>query len=666
MANVALFDSSGGNTNATLTIPSGHTKIYVGALFYRTSAQAAAEVGFDGGWELLLQGTLGDQDGPNIASDGTIAGNNDYLTSPGTFTSNTWHTLEMFWDTSLSTVQIAIDGVAGTDTYGPFTGENIIELEVGQVGATSHAGQGIYMGETWVGTDAGLHDILREDWSGGTFANWTSTFGGTSIVAAPSTPPAFVPTLGGGGSAETGPPGVSFAFTDGPLTDPVTWTRIDNLDGVHIQSITIHRGRSNERDKTSPGTVTIQGVDTKGVLDPTNTAGAYYGNLVPVKQAAVSLYNPDTKDWHWLFRGYIDTISYTLHEREEWFDFEITLTDMLDMLNDAEITPDQAGNTVPSESVGDCFYTGQSIQDRLLAVLADSSTAFMAKIWPTTLLEVATGNVNVQGRVYSNRTSLLQVIDEACDAEYPGSTNRFITFDGSFAFRGRYYRFVPTHYIPADNTTRQPGTEMLHWSVGDYPSFEADNTLATYRGLKYQVSKTDLINLALVTPIGISDSQLASGTQFKSDATSVDAYGPRTSGMSLENLITGDDNVDGNSALQETASFAEATVHNYKDPPITANEITFTNAAPGDGDYERRWKLLCGIELSDLVTVWSKPKMGGGFNLTTAIEQDHFVEELVYDLKPLQGDEWDVTLTVTLTSRHHFRYIPASWTPPTP
>jgi hypothetical protein len=343
---------------------------------------------------------------------------------------------------------------------------------------------------------------------------------------------------------------------------------------------------------------------------------------------------------------------------------------MLDMLNDAEITPDQAGNTVPSESVGDCFYTGQAVQDRLLAVLADASVDFPSgvfqPIWPTGLLQVATGNVNVQGRVYANRTSLLQVIDEACDAEFPGATNRFITFDGAFAFRGRYYRFVPDFYIPADNRTRVSGTRMLHWSVGDIPSRDSDPTLILYSGLKFQVSKTDLINIAMVTPVGISDSDLASGSQFQSDDLSIAAYGPRTSGMSLENLITGDANVDGNNALRETASFAEATVQNYKNPPITANELVFRNPAEGAPDFSERWRLLSGIELSDLVTVWSQHPGGGGFNPTTGVEQDHFVEEIVYDLKPLKGDAWDVTLTITLSSRAHFRFMPVSWHPPSP
>ncbi|HET6914477.1 MAG TPA: PKD domain-containing protein [Acidimicrobiales bacterium] len=456
----------------------------------------------------------------------------------------------------------------------------------------------------------------------------------------------------------TVPPGVSLALTAGPLTDPVTWTRIDNLAGLEIESITIKRGRPTERDKTMPGTVTITGIDSEGVLDPTNTGSPLYPDLVPTKQAAVTLYNPNTGVWNWLFRGHVSSITHDLDPSKKWTTFELELVDMLDILNDAEIIPDQAGNTVPSESEGDVYYTGQHIDDRLLAVLADTGTAFMGQIWPVSLLQIASGNVNVQGRVYSRGTSLLQVIDEACDAEFPGATNRFITFDGAFAFRGRYYRVVPTAYIPADNTTRSSGTRMLHWHVGDLEAYDADNTLAVPQNVKFKIDKTDLINTALVSPIGISDAELASGSQFDSDATSIGDYGPRTSGMSLENLIT-DTADDGNTALQETATFATATVHNYKDPVTFVNEIVFRNPVKSDGDYAARWKLLSGIELSDLFTYTGSNPGGGGFSAV-----DHYVEELGYELKPLQGDEWDVTLTVGLSSRQHFTYIPASWNPP--
>jgi hypothetical protein len=142
--------------------------------------------------------------------------------------------------------------------------------------------------------------------------------------------------------------------------------------------------------------------------------------------------------------------------------------------------------------------------------------------------------------------------------------------------------------------------------------------------------------------------------------------------MSLENLKTANAD-DGNTALEETSSFSDATVQNYKDPPVYCNQLVFRNPVVGDQDYANRWKLLCGIELSDLVTVWSFHPGGGGFNLDTGVDQDHYVESIEYELKALQGDVWDVTLTVTLSSRHHFRWMPTTpvgghysngWQPP--
>lgn len=462
----------------------------------------------------------------------------------------------------------------------------------------------------------------------------------------------------------TVPPGVSLAFTNGPLDDPVTWTRIDNYAGVHINEISIDRGRGDERSKTAPGTVSIKGIDSAGVLDPTNASGPFYANLKPVKQAAVSLYNPVTADWHYRFRGYVDTYSFTVDPSEKWTEFEITFIDMLDMSNDAEITPDQAGNTVPTESVGDCYYTGQQVSDRLLAVLADTAVDFptgaFQPTWPATLLQIASGNVNVQGRVYANRTSLLQVIDEACDAEYPGSTNRFITKDGAFAFRGRYYRFVPNLYAAANDASRAPGTELVHWHVGDLPAYKLDSTLGVFTGLKFQLGKTNLINCALVTQVGITDAQLASGSNFYSDATSIGNYGPRTSGLSLENLIIASGSSDSNTGIQEAATFADATVQNYKDPVTFVEELTFKTPNAGDPTLQANiWAVLTGIELSDLVTVTSTHPGGGGFAAV-----DHYVESLKETYVPLQGDTWEATLTVGLSSKAHFTYTPPSWVVP--
>jgi hypothetical protein len=657
MAKILKADCSGADAyvDKTITFPGSPSDIYISFRVFvpaatlanlRTASAAASATFID--LQPLDGCFLGDNSSTaTLISPATFGTNYEASPSgvPGAFSQDAWHTVTVHINPAGDWAW-ALDGTPMmTNTIGTCpTGSQIIHF--GGWSAYDVTGEVYYLDDIKVGSTLGGTEYFSDNFESGNLSAWDSASGAVSVVDDPTPPP----VVGG----------FMVALTNGPLDDPVSWTRLDNHDGVLVESISISRGRADERSKTSPGTVMITGIDKKGDLDPTNTSSPFYPNLQPVKQAAIQLYNPTNATWNYLFRGYIDTLEFTLNQREEWLEFTITLIDMLDMLNDAEITPDNAGNTVPSESTGDCYYTGQAVDDRILAVLADASTAFMAQIWPTSLLQIASGNVDVQGRVYANRTSLLQVIDEAVDAEFPGATNRFITATGAFAFRGRFYRFTPSLEIPADNTTRVPGHEMLHWFVGDLAAYRSDSTLAVPTELKFQLGKTNLINIALVTPIGITDAQLASGTQFYSDATSINNFGPRTSGMSLENLCNAGSNTEPNNDLQETATFADATVQNYKDPVIFVSELTFRNPAAGDATLEQNvWKLLCNIELSDLLTATSTHPGGGGFTA-----EDHYVESIKYQIVPLQGDVWDVTLTAGLSSRQHFTYMPPSWNLP--
>lgn len=462
-----------------------------------------------------------------------------------------------------------------------------------------------------------------------------------------------------------GPPGVSLALDAGPLDADLTWTRVDNLDGVMVESISITRGRPDERSKVAPAQVTIKGVDKNGVFDQTNVSSPIYTGLDPVKQCAVSLYRPDTAEWHWLVNGTEAEITCEFDVSEKWFTFEISFDDKLDIINDAEIIPDEAGMAVPQESTGDCYYTGQHVDDRILAALADSSTAFAGQTWPGSLIELASGNVFVQGRAYSSRTSLLQVIDEAVDAEYPFAANRFITKYGAFAFRGRFQRFYIDSYLAPNDASRGPGQRNCHWQVGDATAVSGDDTIANVNGMKWGNTKDELINAALVTPAGISNEKLAkpkaSGC-FSSDDLSIAQFGVRTSGMSFENLIIGDAD-DGNTFVEEAGTYADVIVQNYKDPVVYVKEFTLKNPSPGDSPTQQAavWDVLTGIELSDLVTVSTYHPGGGGFNGTNTPDQDHFVEAINYEIAPLQGDEWMVTMKATLSSRHHFRYVSPFW-----
>jgi PKD repeat protein len=68
---------------------------------------------------------------------------------------------------------------------------------------------------------------------------------------------------------------------------------------------------------------------------------------------------------------------------------------------------------------------------------------------------------------------------------------------------------------------------------------------------------------------------------------------------------------------------------------------------------------MTGIELSDLVTVHSHHPGGGGFGGV-----DHYVEKIHYEISQLKGDEWLVTLTLDLSPRAYYSFMPSSWKPP--
>jgi hypothetical protein len=470
------------------------------------------------------------------------------------------------------------------------------------------------------------------------------------------------------------PPGVSFGLNQGPLQEPVTWTRIDNIDGLLIESITIDRGRPTERDKCSPAQVSIKGIDRAGVLDGTNELSEIGALMEVAMPVAISVWNPITSTWKWRFRGNLSDCLLTFDVSERWWEFEITCTDMLDLINDEEFIPDSStsssggpGNAVPFESQGDCYYTGQHVDDRLLAVLADASTAFggSGAIWPSDLLEIASGNVFVQGRVYSARTSLLQVIDEACDAEYPFASNRYITKDGSFRFSGRMYRFNPSAYLASSDETRRAGARLVNWQVADNTMAPGIPSAAVPQTMAFGFDKDELINTCLVTPVGISRADVVAGTCFTADDLSVAKHGVRTSGMSLENLIIGDAD-DHNTFVQEAASFSDSITQNYKDQCWYCNELNFTTPSKGaTADVQAATHaFLTGVELSDLVSITTSHPGGGGFVSSYSFtDPDHWVESLHEEYTALQGDEWMCKMKVTLSSRHHNRYIPASWTP---
>ena len=230
--------------------------------------------------------------------------------------------------------------------------------------------------------------------------------------------------------------GVSIAFDDTMFVASPTWTRIDSEASL-VASIEIRRGRQDEFERTDTGTATIILNDTEGLFDPTNVGSPYYGNL-DSKPIAIAIRNPVTDEWFPLFRGVIDEYGYDLHPSQLVTQTAIQCVDALDYFAGFELAPGLAGDTPPAGSERYVFYedTAGLVDDRIFQVLGDAS-------WPTALASIFSGNVHMQESTYSPGESILTVLHDCADAEFPTVANFFVDSEGFVCFHGRFARFDP-------------------------------------------------------------------------------------------------------------------------------------------------------------------------------------------------------------------------------
>ena len=206
----------------------------------------------------------------------------------------------------------------------------------------------------------------------------------------------------------------------------------------------------------------------------------------------------------------------------------------------------------------------------------------------------------------------------------------------------------------------------MQWNVGDLGAFTEDVIFAVPTGVKFKSAKEDLINAVLTTPLGISDDEL----QDRLDERQLRERRDERQRLRCphQRHVPREPHHRHRGRRQQRAPRHRHVLRRdrpeLQGPRCYVNELTFRNPPDTAADNRKQgvWDLLCGIELSDLVTVTTHHPGGGGFYPgSLAFEQDHFVESIKYDLKPLRGDIWDVTLTLGLSSRHHFRYMPGGW-----
>ena len=438
---------------------------------------------------------------------------------------------------------------------------------------------------------------------------------------------------------------VNIAFDSGPLTATPTWTRIDDDESGLVSRIEIHRGRQTEFDHTETSTATVYLNDRWGLFDPTNGSSPYYQNL-DGKQISLSLQNPVTLAWVEQYRGIIDSYEYEFAPSQVVARVKIECVGLFDYLAGVEMLPGAFGDDPPTleGAASTVFYEDTDVQTRITQLLTDAGL-------PAARFVVFTGNVDVQETHYDPGDSVLVALRDAADAEFPTVANLYEDKQGRVVFHGRYARFDPE----GTEASASPGQwTFTRWECGDGTAIGADPTLAQIRPpLQWSRSRRMIRNAALAYPrypirgMGggtFTDADMVG--QVSTDPASITDFGYRS--WSAPDLITLAGTTTGNNAAEETRLFADHMVANYALPRTRIEAVTFKAIHPSDSRAAATWALICGIDVSDGLTI-AHDYPGGGL-----LFEAFYVEGSDMTISPLNPDFDMVELTVNVSPAAYY------------
>lgn len=438
----------------------------------------------------------------------------------------------------------------------------------------------------------------------------------------------------------------SIAFDDPTLEWDPTWTALDQEHNSLVTSYSIDRGRQYELDRTDTGRATVEITDRDGILDPTNPTGPYYGKIEPLLQAGLAAYNPITDNWHSRFRGFIDDLSYDYDPSQRVNKLTVTLVDIFEILNAIEMQPGEFGDQPPEGGI--IYFEEAQVDARIEQVLglplADPLNAGIPAEWRV----VFSGNVNLYSASYSPGQTVMEVIQEAADGEFPGvASNVYTDRFGRLVFHGRLAKFDPEG-VEAGAGDPDIWT-FREFTAGDGTAVSLNPTVVSQiRRFAFNRGLSKVINQAFATPNRATGTPLTAAevqAQVVQDLTSIGLRGIRP--WSAQDLLTkGHIAPDTSTDLEETHRFGEFMVANFKDPHNRVSEITFRTMRPGAPGATPTWNLLCRSDISDACAVIIDSPGGGGFS-----GDDFFIEGIREECKPLNPDYDDITVSFDLSPR---------------
>jgi hypothetical protein len=291
---------------------------------------------------------------------------------------------------------------------------------------------------------------------------------------------AGIPQLGASIDFTNGPAFISTAFTLDDATKGVLGTGqlADGDDSVDISSIilrsSIRRGRNRILNKFEAGTATVEIKDDTGDWNPANTAGPYYGKLIPLRKIRIwADYNGVR---YYLFSGFITSYdtSFALGA-DEVSKVILQCVDGFRLLNNAAIT------TVPDTGAGQ--LSGTRI-NRLLDVVD----------WPSSQRDINAGDSTMQADPGTADRTVLEAIQTVENSEFGGF---FLDAEGNATF---YSRSTVSQYADSTPTV-----------------FSDDGSGISYAQIDLAFDDTLIVN-------DVSVQRLNGTNQTVTDQTSIDNY----------------------------------------------------------------------------------------------------------------------------------------------
>jgi hypothetical protein len=280
----------------------------------------------------------------------------------------------------------------------------------------------------------------------------------------------------------------------------------------------------------------------------------------------------------------------------------IECVDLFDHLSNFELVPGTHGHfPVPDGQEQYVYYRADQVDDRLRDVLTDAGVLGGA-------MSLYSGNVLVMQKAYPSGTTAMQVLDETCDAEWPGVANRYIDGAGKYNFRGRFARFNPEAY------------PISFWEAGT--GANVTGSRAQIRQLSFGTSRKLVTNSAIAYPEGMAESEVP--IMVIEDPSSKALYGERS--WTAENLLTQRHLSDGTTGADQAVLFATYQVANYKAPRPRATKVRFQSLRDSDPRAAATWALMQGAEIGDVIDLY-----------TDAISGRYFIEGITMEVEELDG-----------------------------